>query len=97
MSWLQIPAASFQAIFDKALSDYQEQIGVELDKHPFADEIRSRDTPDEVLKLLEDRANIFKEYRDGNRKLITWLNPVVQVILKLAGVPGDSEAVSLIS
>ena len=42
------------------LSTTTEQIGVELDKHPFTDELRGRDSPDDVLKLLEDKANAFK-------------------------------------
>ena len=87
--------ASFQEILDKALADYREQIGVELDKHPFLDELRGRDSPDDVLKLLEEKANAFKVYRDGNRKLINWLSPVVQVIHVLSGVLG--EAVSSIN
>ena len=90
-----MPATSFQAILDKALDDYREQIGIELDKHPFADELRGRDSPDDVLKLLEDKANAFKAYRDGNRKLISRLSPVVQVIHTLSGVLG--QAVSLTS
>jgi hypothetical protein len=90
----EMPAASFQVILDKALADYRDQIGVELNKHPFADELRGRDSPDDVLKLLEDKANTFKVYRDGNRKLFNWLSPVVQVIHALSGVLG--EAVSLI-
>ena len=87
--------ASFQEILDKALADYREQLGVELDKHPFIDQLRGRDSPDGVLKLLEEKANAFKVYRDGNRKLIDWLSPVVQVIHVLSGVLG--EAVSAIN
>ena len=90
-----MPATSFQSILDKALAEYHEQIGIELDKHPFAHELRGRDSLDDVLKLLEDKANTFKAYRDGNRKLINWLNPVVQVIHALSGVLG--QAVSLMS
>ncbi len=90
-----MPATSFRAILDKALADYRDQIGVELDKHPFVDELRGRDSPDDVLKLLEDKANNFKVYRDGNRKLINWLKPVVQTIHTLSGVLG--EAVSLMN
>ena len=82
--------ASFQEILDKALADYREQIGVELDKHPFIDQLRGRDSPDDVLKLLEEKANAFKVYRDGNRKLINWLSPVVQVIHVLSGVLGEA-------
>ena len=90
-----MPAVSFQAILDKALADYCDQIGVELDKHPFADELRGRDSPDDVLKLLEEKAKAFKAYRYGNRKLIDWLSPVVKVVHTLSGFLG--EAVSLIS
>ena len=90
-----MPAVSFQAILDKALADYCDQIGVELDKHPFADDLQGRDSPDDVLKLLEEKANTFKAYRDGNRKLIDWLSPVVKVVHTLSGAL--SEAVSLIS
>ena len=90
-----MPAASFQAILDKALADYCEQTGVDLDKHPFTDELRGSDSPDNVLKLLENKANASKVYRDGNRKLINWLSPVVQVVHTLSGVLG--QAVSLMS
>ena len=90
-----MPAASFQAILDKALTDYCEQIGVQLDKHPLIDQLRGSDSPDNVLKLLEEKANAFKVYRDGNRKLINWLSPVVQVVHTLSGVIG--QAVSLMN
>ncbi len=89
-----MPVASFQEILDKALAGYSEQIGIELDKHPSATELRGRDSPDDVLNLLEDKAKAFQVYRDGNRKLINWLSPVVQVIHTLSGVLG--EAVSLV-
>ena len=83
-------SASFQEILDKALADYREQIHVELDKHPFIDELQGRDSPDDVLKLLEEKAKAFKVYRDGNRKLINWLSPVLQVIHVLSGVLGEA-------
>ena len=91
-----MPAISFQAILDKALDDYREQIGVELDKHPFADEFRGHGSPDDIIKLLEDKAKTFKAYRDGNRKLINWLSPVVQVIHTLSGVIGQAVSANLI-
>ena len=90
-----MPATSFQAILDRALADYQEQIGIQLDRHPFADELRGSDSPDKVLKLLEAKANAFKAYRDGNRELINWLSPVVQVINTLSSVIGQSVSVIL--
>ena len=91
-----MPATSFQAILDKALDDYREQISVELDKHPLINELQGSSSPDDILKLLEDKAKAFKTYRDGNRKLITWLSPVVQVVHTLSGVIGQAVSVSLI-
>jgi hypothetical protein len=89
-----MPTISFQEILDKALDDYRLQTGVELDKHPFADELRGHGSPDDILKLLEAKANAFKAYRDGNRELINWLSPVVQVISTLSGVIGQAVRVS---
>ncbi|KAH9166449.1 hypothetical protein EDB89DRAFT_1910680 [Lactarius sanguifluus] len=72
----KMPAVSFQAILDKALADYSDQIGVELDRHPFADQLRGRDSPDDILKLLEDKANAFR--------------PSCPVIHTLSGVLGET-------
>ena len=55
-----------------------------------------RGSPDDILKLLETKANAFKAYRDGNRKLINWISPVVQVINALSGVIGQAVSVSSI-
>ncbi|KAH9173842.1 hypothetical protein EDB89DRAFT_1905008 [Lactarius sanguifluus] len=63
-------------------------------EHPFADQLQTCHSPDDVLRLLEDKANEFKDYREGNRKLIDCLKPVVNVIHALSGVLGD--AVSLV-
>ena len=89
--------ASFQEILDKAITDYRREIGVAISNHPFIHELQGRDSPDDVLKLLEEKANAFKVYRDGNRKLINWLSPVVQVIHVLSGVLGEAACVSLIN
>ncbi|KAN0135081.1 Ankyrin repeat-containing domain protein [Lactarius tabidus] len=83
---------SFQTIFDTALSDYSEQVGIDLATHPLAESLRSCGSPDDVLKLLEDKAKEFKDFRDGNRKLLNCLHPVVQVVHTLSTVLGASIA-----
>ncbi|KAH8980105.1 hypothetical protein EDB92DRAFT_303341 [Lactarius akahatsu] len=81
---------SFQPILDAALADYSKQVGIDLATHPLADGLRSCGSPDDVLKLLEDKANEFKDFRDGNRKLLNWLRPVVYVVHSLSAVLGAS-------
>jgi len=88
-------ASRFQFILDNALQDYTKQTGVDLTKYDFASQLERCASPDEVLMLLRDKARKFKEYRDGNRKLINWITPVVQFIHVFAGFLG--EATSIVS
>ena len=90
-----MPSASFQPLLDAALADYVKQIGIDPVKHPFVGQLRSCHSPDDVLNLLEGKANEFKHFRDGNRKLIDCLNPVVKVIHAFSGILG--EAASFVS
>lgn len=55
---------SFKRSSIKPSQTYCEKIGVELDKHHFANDLRGRDSPDDVLKLLEDKANAFKVHQE---------------------------------
>ena len=81
---------SFQPILDAALANYSKQVGVDLATHPLAHDLRSCGSPNDVLKILEDKAKEFKEFREGNRKLINWLKPVVHVVHTLSAVLGAS-------
>ncbi|KAI9435161.1 hypothetical protein H4582DRAFT_2080077 [Lactarius indigo] len=67
-------------------------VGIDLATHPLTDNLRSCGSADDVLKILEDKANEFKDFRDGNRKLLHWLNPVVHVVHTLSAVLGASIA-----
>ena len=91
-SCLKMPSTAFQPILDAALADYAKQIGTDPVKHPFVDHLRSCHSPDDVLKILEDKANEFKDFRDGNRKLIDCLNPVVKVVHMFSGILGEASS-----
>ena len=83
-----MPSPSFQPILDAALTDYTKQVGIELANHPLVDTLRSCGSPDDVLKLLEDKISEFSDFRNGNRKLLNWLSPVVHVIHNLSAALG---------
>jgi fungal STAND N-terminal Goodbye domain len=88
-------ASSFQLIIEAALVDYKKETGIDLSKTPFAAALEQSNSPEAILQLLHDREIAFKEYRDGNRRLINCLGPVVKAIHALSGIIG--EAVSLVS
>ena len=68
--------SNFQLIVD-ALVDYAKITGVDL----FAATLEQSNSPEAILELLQEREKAFKEYREGNRRLISCLSPAVKVIL----------------
>jgi hypothetical protein len=87
--------SNFQLIIDAALADYAKITGIDLSKNPFAAMLEQANTPEAILQLLQGREKAFKEYRDGNRRLISCLSPAVKVLHAFSGILG--EAVSLVS
>ena len=80
----------FQLIFDAALVDYTKITGTDLSKTPFATAVQQSNSPEAVLELLHEREKSFKEYREGNRKLISCLTPAVKVFRALSNVLGNA-------
>jgi hypothetical protein len=77
------------------LADYAKITGIDLSKNPFAAVLEQSNSPEAILQLLQGREKAFKEYRDGDRRLISFLGPSVKVIQAFSGFFG--EAVSLVS
>ena len=87
--------SNIQLIID-ALADYAKITGIDLSKDPFASLLLEQSNSSEaILKLLQEREKAFREYRDGNRRLISCLSPAVKVLQGLSGILG--EAVSVVS
>jgi len=83
-------SSNFQSIFDAALSEYAKQTGIDLTVHPYAQTLQNSSSADAILALLEDKAKQFQAYRDGNRKLINCLKPVVQVLHTVSTILGEA-------
>jgi hypothetical protein len=86
--------STFQSVID-ALADYTEMTGIDLSESPFAAALEQSSSPEAIFQLLQGREQAFKEYRDGNRRLITCLSPAVSVLQAFSGILGD--VVSLVS
>ena len=89
------PTTSNIQLITDALVDYAKVTGIDLSKNPFAAAIESANSPGAILELLQEREKAFKDYREGNRRLISYLSPAVNVIQAFSGILG--EAVSLVS
>lgn len=87
-------SSNFRLIID-ALGDYANLTGIDLATNPFSDKLQVLNSPNDILQLLEEREKTFKDYRDGNRRLMSCLSPAVRVLHAFSGILG--EAVSLVS
>jgi hypothetical protein len=86
MSPTTTSSSNFQSIFDAALSNYAKQTGIDLATQPFTQTLQNCNSADAILDILQRKANQFQAYRDGNRKLINCLKPVVQVLHTVSGI-----------
>jgi STAND-like protein len=85
-----------QLIID-ALAKYADETGIDLTKNPSALEIERSSSPEDILQLLHKREKAFKEYREGNRKLINCLKPVVKVLHALSGMAVKASSLPVVS
>ena len=75
----------FRSILEAAFDGYTRLTGVDLTTHPSAQRLQSCHSPEAVLQLLQEREASFKDYRDGHRRLINWLLPVVRAVHTFSG------------
>jgi hypothetical protein len=87
--------SNIRLIIDHALVDYAKTTGIDLSKNPIAVKLEQSNTSEAILELLQERENSFREYRDGDQRLISCLSPAVKVLHAFSGVLG--EAASLVS
>ena len=99
LSTVQATSSTFSTfniqLITDALVDYANITGMDLSKNPFAAAIEQANSPGAILGLLQEREKAFKDYREGNRRLISCLRPAVNAIQACSGILG--EAVSLVS
>ncbi|KAH9016801.1 hypothetical protein EDB84DRAFT_710558 [Lactarius hengduanensis] len=85
--------SDFKSILDAALTEYKKKTGKELLDHPLAAEVQRCDSVDAILALFQGQAKAFQQFRDGDQRLMKWINPVVDVLFTFSATL--SEGVSL--
>ncbi|KAH9172266.1 hypothetical protein EDB89DRAFT_2069913 [Lactarius sanguifluus] len=80
---------NFQPIFERALEEYKKRTGEDLTAHPLAAELKSCDSPDAILTVLEGKANELNQSRSSDDRLTKWLNPTVNILNALSATLGE--------
>ena len=89
------PTDNFTAIFNTASNEYQRVTGKRLDTHPFAAQLDTCHSPEAVSDVLRTQAQAFSKFGKGDEKLMTWLNPTVNILIAFSGTLG--EGIGLVS
>jgi uncharacterized protein YwlG (UPF0340 family) len=83
---LNASSSQFQAIFNAALKEYSQKTGKDIVTDPITAKLQCCTSPDAVLNVLQDEAQAFNDFRNGNRKvqLMRKLKPTVDILLALS-------------
>ena len=97
-SHLNASSSQFQAIFDAALNEYSRKTGKAIDSDPLTIELRTCRSSDEVYEVLQERAQKFNEFRNGDRvvQIMRKLKPAVDVLIKLSNGGVLDQGISLV-
>jgi hypothetical protein len=91
------PSHNLQAILSAALANYSKQTGRDIQNDPLSAEIRRCESLDEIFIVFMRQTDKFDEFRNGNSKLMKYLDPIVHVLQALSVNPAISAGVSLVS
>jgi hypothetical protein len=71
---------NFTAILDAARNEYQRVTGQNMNTHPFAAQLDTCHSPEDVSKLLRIQAQAFSKFRQSDERLMAWLDPIIHVL-----------------
>ena len=69
-------------MFSPSLHEYEEQTGIELSKHPLAEQLRYSDSVESVTAILQDQVSACSEFGETDR-ITKSLSSVVSVLYTL--------------
>jgi hypothetical protein len=86
---------NFTAIFNVASNEYEKSTGKRLDAHPLAAQLDNCDDPEAVSNVLRMQAQALNKFRQGDERLMAWLNPTIHILFMFSSTLG--EGIGLVS
>jgi hypothetical protein len=82
--------SNYQAIFDSALEAYKKKTGKDLTTDPLLCSFETCDSPDAILAILRVQTLGPGQFQNGADKLLTWLNPTINVLNAFSAAIGGT-------
>jgi hypothetical protein len=85
MSQLEPSSSSFfRDLFNDALQNYQNQTGTKLIGHPLVKKLESCDSADSIIAILQEQAQIFRDVRGDDGKVMKSIIYSVNILYTLS-------------
>ena len=86
----QVPSTStsspnFETIFAAALKEYNKQTKEDITSHPLAAQLKSCDSPNAILTVLQIQVQTFDQSQSANERWTKLLDPTVNVLYAFSG------------
>lgn len=79
----------FKSIIDAALDEYKTKTGKDLINNPLAKDLQSCASAEAVLDIIQREAKAFDKFRDGDKRLMRWIGPSVDVLYTISATLGQ--------
>ncbi|KAF8259639.1 hypothetical protein EI94DRAFT_1751035 [Lactarius quietus] len=79
----------FRTLFIAAMKAYEKKTKTDLHTHPLAAQLQSCNSSSDILKVLHDKVNEFDKSRSHNERLLSWLNPTINVLYAFSATLGQ--------
>jgi hypothetical protein len=87
-----IPSSDFNSILDTALSEYKKT-GSGLLEHPLAEQVKRCNSIGAISAILQGQAREFQQFRDGDQRLMRWINPMVDALSTFSETLGGAASI----
>ena len=78
----------FKSILDAALSEYKTKTGNDLVNNSLAKGLQNCESAEDVLNMIQREAKGFDKFRDGDKRLMKWIGPSVDVLFTISSILG---------
>ena len=83
-------SSQLKSILDAALSDYKAKTGNDLTNNSLAKELQNCESVEAVLDIIQREAKTFEKFRSGDKRLMKWIGPSVDVLYTISPILGAS-------
>jgi hypothetical protein len=77
-------SSQFEPILVTALSEYKRKTGNVLLDQWLAKKLQSCNSVHAILDVIRHQAEAFEEFRDGDKRLMKWIGPSVDILYTIS-------------